>query len=287
MTRNATQRHRVNRVINFIHTDLHHDIDLHSLADIACLSKYHFVRVFDAHIGQTPLRYLNRVRLERAARQLIFMPNTAVGKIAAGCGFASHHSFTRAFSRHFSHAPHDHRELDLRQDPNMPIAASNEANENMVVRVESRPATRIAYIRNFGPYRRDDGEIYRAGTLIRDWAESHGMDSSRPLIGLCPDNRRITPVHYCMYDIGIPVNQDICEDDIVSILTIPSGHYAIAEVRCRNDQLISAWDWLCSTWRKSRAAPYQQRWSYEVFPDSVDGNLNPERGISICLRLSS
>ena len=286
MIRKAVQRHRVNRVINFIHANSHHDIDLHSLADIACLSKYHFIRVFDMHVGQTPLRYLNRIRLERAARQLIFMPNTTVGKIAAGCGFVSHQSFTRSFSRHFDYAPQDNRKLDLIQDPSIPISASNEVTENMVVRVERRPATRIAYIRYFGSYRRDGDGICQAGALIRDWAESNGLDSSRPLIGLCPDNRRITPAHYCMYDIGIPVNRDTCDDDIVSTLTIPSGKYAIAEVHCRNEQLISAWDWLCSTWRTSRTIPYQQRWNYEVFPDSGDGSLNPKRGVHICLRLS-
>ena len=286
MTRKTIQRHRVNRVLNFVHANVHSDIDLHRLANVACLSPHHFVRVFDEHIGQTPLRYLNRVRLERAARQLVYRPTTKVGDIATGCGFTSHHSFTRAFTRHFDYSPSEFRSVGAKKDPNMPIATFSEFAEHTDVREESRPATRIAYIRHFGPYRRNAGGIHRSSQLLREWAESRGIDSRIPLVGLCPDNRRVTPAPYCVYDIGMPVAKQVGEDDVVSVLTIPAGRYAIASVRCRNEQIISAWDWLLSTWRESRGAPYEQRWSYEVFHNSGDGCLRPDRGMDICLRLS-
>ena len=286
MTINAQQRHRSNRVINYVHTNFCDDIDLHRLANIACLSKYHFTRVFEAHLGQTPLRYLNRVRLERAARQLVFMPDIRVSEIATRCGFTSPYSFTRAFTRHFGYPPHKIRKLDVALDSRI----SNDANigtyEHSDIRIENRPAMRIAYIRNFGLYHRDSGAIQRSSLLIKDWAESRGFERQTPFIGLCPDNRRITPAAFCIYDAGIPVTREIIEDDVVSILTIPAGRYAIAGVRCRNEMLLSAWDWLCSTWRESQAEPYEQRWNYEVFQNSYDGRLDPERGVKICLRLS-
>ncbi len=287
MTHKAVQRHRINRVINFVHANFSDHIDLNCLANVACLSRFHFVRVFETHLGQTPLRYLSRVRLERAARQLIFRPGTAVGIVAGDCGFASHHSFTRAFSRHFDHAPQDFRSLDARQDPNIPISTADDVHQHTSIRIEYRPATRIAYIRHFGPYRRDHGGIRHSSQLIRDWAETRGLYKRTPFIGLCPDNRRITPVQYCVYDVGIAVANEIDEDDIVSILTIPAGRYAVAGVRCRNEQIISVWDWLLTAWRKTKAVPYEQRWSYEVFHDSHDGNLSPERGLDLCLRLSN
>ena len=215
MNLKASQRHRVNRVINFVQTGLCGAIDLDAMADVACLSKHHFIRVFDAHLGQTPLRYLTRVRLERAARQLIFLPETAVGTIATGCGFATHHSFTRAFSRHFGYSPQDFRVRDINQNLGMPVADHAENYADMEVRDEYRGARRIAYIRHFGPYRRDCGGIREAGDVLRDWAESRGLDSRLPLVGLCPDNRRITPASHCAYDIGIPVGVDIIEDDLV------------------------------------------------------------------------
>lgn len=285
MKRTASQRHRVNRVINFVHANLSGDIDLHRMADVACLSKHHFVRVFDEHLGQTPLRYLNRVRLERAARQLIYLPKNAIGTIAENCGFTSHHSFTRAFNRHFNLAPQHSRTIEVKLDQNMPIASFDGLSEHDV-RVEYRPATRIAYVRHFGVYRRDSGGISRASQEIREWMETRGINRNTALVGLCPDNRRITAAQYCIYDVGVPVDDQIVEDDIVSILTIPAGRYAVANLRCHNEQIITAWDWLLSTWCESHAAPYEQRWSYEVFHDLDNGKLSPELGLDICLRLS-
>ena len=73
---------------------------------------------------------------------------------------------------------------------------------------------------------------------------------------------------------------------MVSIQTIPAGCYVVAAISCHNAQVLSAWDWLCSNWRESRAEPYEQRWNYEVFHHSLDGTLNPKRGMEVCLRLS-
>ena len=182
----STQLHRLNRVINHVQTNCLDDLNLHRLADVACLSKYHFVRVFDAHLGQTPLRYLNRVRLERAARQLIVLPNAAIGRVAARCGFESHSSFSRAFSRHFDCAPQDLKKDSLNSNPKFPITKCDQVCADMVVRVKHRPAIRIAYIRHFGSYYRDGDEITRIGGLIRDWAESRGIPNQRPLVGICP-----------------------------------------------------------------------------------------------------
>jgi DNA gyrase inhibitor GyrI len=192
----------------------------------------------------------------------------------------------RAFTRHFGCAPQEYRGLGVNLNLKVPIASGNENREHPLVRVENRPAIRIAYIRNFGIYRRDTGSIRESSLLIRDWAETRGLDCRLPLFGLCPDNRRITAELYCVYDIGIQVTDDIGEDDIVSILSIPAARYAITTVRSCNEQLISCWDWLCSTWRESHAAPYQQRWNYEVFHHCDDGNLVPERGVDLNLRLT-
>ena len=171
-------------------------------------------------------------------------------------------------------------------DPNMDIIDCAELCSRMRVRIEFRPAQRVAYIRHFGSYERNRGGIAKSAMLLREWAETHGVDSRTPLLGLCHDNRRITPTHFCTYDIGIPVSAEVQEDEIVSIATIPEGYYAIGKVRCKSEQMLSAWDWLCSTWREKHDRPYQQRWNYEVYPHSRNGALNPLQGVDLCLRVS-
>ncbi|MFI6172313.1 helix-turn-helix domain-containing protein [Nocardia sp. NPDC051052] len=70
-----------------------------TLADIAAevhLSVYHFIRVFRAETGETPHRYLSRLRIERA-RRLLSSSTLTVEQIAERCGFASPGALSSAF----------------------------------------------------------------------------------------------------------------------------------------------------------------------------------------------
>ena len=66
---------RLNRVIAFIHDHLDEEIDLNRLADVACLSPYHWHRIYHAMNGETITATVRRLRLHRAAG---FLANTAM-----------------------------------------------------------------------------------------------------------------------------------------------------------------------------------------------------------------
>jgi AraC family transcriptional regulator len=57
---------RIRRVIEYIAEHLEDDIGLDELASVACLSPFHFSRMFRNTMGVPPYRYLTHVRLERA-----------------------------------------------------------------------------------------------------------------------------------------------------------------------------------------------------------------------------
>ena len=57
---------RINRVIDYIRTDLTGDLRLETLAQVANFSPYHFHRVFRAMVGETVNTYIRRVRMQRA-----------------------------------------------------------------------------------------------------------------------------------------------------------------------------------------------------------------------------
>ncbi|WP_144126506.1 helix-turn-helix domain-containing protein [Catellatospora sichuanensis] len=61
------------------HIDRHHAeaLDLDRLARVAGVSKFHFVRSFEATYGETPIRYLTRRRIERA-QDLLRLANLTV-----------------------------------------------------------------------------------------------------------------------------------------------------------------------------------------------------------------
>jgi AraC-like DNA-binding protein len=99
---------RVTRVIRMIDSDPEVPHDLRSLAEIARLSPYHFLRTFEGLTGTTPHQYLLRVRLRRAAIRLREEP-TRILDIALGCGFGDVSNFNRTFRAEFGVSPRAYR----------------------------------------------------------------------------------------------------------------------------------------------------------------------------------
>jgi AraC-like DNA-binding protein len=92
------------------HIDRHYaaDLDLDGLARVAGLSKYHFVRCFEAAYGETPIRYLTRRRIERA-QDLLRHANLTVTEICTAVGFASLGSFSARFRELVGETPTAYR----------------------------------------------------------------------------------------------------------------------------------------------------------------------------------
>ena len=84
------------------------EVSLDVLAARAGWSPFHFHREFRKIVGETPKRYMLRLRLERAAARLATGTDPVVS-IAADDGFASHEVFTRAFRRQFGITPSAYR----------------------------------------------------------------------------------------------------------------------------------------------------------------------------------
>lgn len=85
-------------------------LSLDELANVAELSKYHFLRQFAQVVGMTPGAYLRTLRLCHAARELR-TSRRPILEIALGAGFADHPSFSRAFARHMGMTPSQYQAL--------------------------------------------------------------------------------------------------------------------------------------------------------------------------------
>ena len=83
---------------------------LDELAEVAGLSKYHFLRQFSQVVGMTPGAYMRTLRLCHAARKLR-TTDVPILDIALGVGFADHPSFSRAFKRHMGMTPSQYQKL--------------------------------------------------------------------------------------------------------------------------------------------------------------------------------
>jgi AraC family transcriptional regulator len=99
---------RLDRVTSYIYDHLDDDIDLNRLADVACLSPYHWHRVYHAMHGETVAATVRRLRLHRAAG-LLANTSMTIDAVAVKSGYSSVQAFTRAFSADYGMPPAQYR----------------------------------------------------------------------------------------------------------------------------------------------------------------------------------
>ncbi|MGI9410260.1 MAG: helix-turn-helix domain-containing protein, partial [Hyphomicrobiaceae bacterium] len=207
MERRALRRHRINRAMNFMQAHLAEPLGLDMLSEVACLSKYHFTRVFRAQCGETPLEYLWRLRFERAARSLVYLSEKPVTDIAMEHGFSSSQTFSSTFRRRYRSSPMEFRSANQIFFDRMVVGAVTDLAAQRPVVVEPafdlarpsvtigvRPTYRIAYLRHIGPYHGPLCRVSDTYKMLERWARSRGLShETQPAIGVCPDHSAFTP----------------------------------------------------------------------------------------------
>ncbi|TPG42659.1 AraC family transcriptional regulator [Sphingomonas koreensis] len=102
-------RHRLDRVIQYVEANLDEDITVADLAEAACFSLYHFVRAFHLATGRPPHAYISERRLDRA-KHLLAYSDEALVDISLICRFSGQANFSKAFKRAMGISPGRYRQ---------------------------------------------------------------------------------------------------------------------------------------------------------------------------------
>src|SRR5512141_2641974 len=100
----------IQAVIRYIREHIHEPLTREVLAEVAGFSVPHFHRVFTAHVGESAISYIRRLRLERAARKLR-MGAVDITEVALAAGYDTHAAFSKAFKQQFGFSPSEFRQL--------------------------------------------------------------------------------------------------------------------------------------------------------------------------------
>jgi AraC-like DNA-binding protein len=92
----------------YIDENFHEPIDLDRISREACLSRYHFHRLFTRIYQRTPHQYLTRKRVEQA-RQWLAGKDLTVTEICNNVGFESIGSFSMLFKKEIGLPPRYYR----------------------------------------------------------------------------------------------------------------------------------------------------------------------------------
>jgi transcriptional regulator GlxA family with amidase domain len=95
---------RIQNALEFARTNLHSELTVENLADVAHLSPRQFTRAFAAETGVSPAKAIEKLRLE-AARLLLEDSRHPIENIATQTGFADRERMRRAFVRTFGVPP--------------------------------------------------------------------------------------------------------------------------------------------------------------------------------------
>ncbi|MCL2895071.1 helix-turn-helix domain-containing protein [Brenneria tiliae] len=106
----ALPQWRMKRVKEYVFSRLADEISLNDLADAAGLSVRHFSRNFQKETGETPLRWVMKLRAEKSM-DLLKNPALSLHDIAETCGFSSQSHFTTALKNLTGLTPYKWRQL--------------------------------------------------------------------------------------------------------------------------------------------------------------------------------
>lgn len=103
----------VERAIRHMKANLAEPVDLGRLAEIAGISKFHFVRVFDQTTGTTPHNFLACLRMQRAKERLL-QSETSITDVCLEVGYNSLGTFSKTFSELVGLSPQQFRTMPRR-----------------------------------------------------------------------------------------------------------------------------------------------------------------------------
>jgi AraC family transcriptional regulator len=101
------------RAIRHMKERLAAPLDLDELAQIAAMSKFHLVRVFDETTGTTPHHFLSCLRIQRA-KELLLDSGASITAVCLEVGYNSLGTFSKTFSELVGLSPQEFRAMPRR-----------------------------------------------------------------------------------------------------------------------------------------------------------------------------
>ena len=100
---------RIRMVLAHISGSLSENIDVESLANMACMSKDHFIRTFKKQTGDTPIAYITKKKME-AAELLLITSEESIKNVAMKLGYDDCPYFNKIFKKHSGITPQQYRD---------------------------------------------------------------------------------------------------------------------------------------------------------------------------------
>ncbi|MES9851402.1 MAG: AraC family transcriptional regulator [Candidatus Thiodiazotropha sp. L084R] len=105
---NGRLGNRIGKVLDYVQDNLHAEISIEDLANVAHMSPYYFIKWFKKQLGETPYQFIMRRRMEKA-KHLLKSTENPLKEIASEIGYGYTCNFSNAFKQHTGITPNGYR----------------------------------------------------------------------------------------------------------------------------------------------------------------------------------
>ncbi|WP_082687022.1 AraC family transcriptional regulator [Bacillus sp. FJAT-27445] len=168
--------------IDYMEQNLDNNLLIEDIAAVACMSKFHFQRMFSMLTGYTVSEYIRNRRLTLAAQEVV-NSKTKVIDVAMKYGYESPESFTKAFRRIHGISPSDAKKNSqtLKAYPRLSFQIQLKGDVEMDYRIVEKEAFNVV------------GKSIRTSTIGGEnsrnipafWVESNQNGLSKELVKNC------------------------------------------------------------------------------------------------------
>ena len=102
----------IQEAVTFMEQNYQRNLTVEEIADACKLNRSYFSKLFKESMGCPPQEFLIRMRLTKAT-ELMKTSSTAIGEIAAKCGYPNQLHFSRAFKKRYGIPPREWRNQNV------------------------------------------------------------------------------------------------------------------------------------------------------------------------------
>jgi AraC family transcriptional regulator len=238
----ALYENRLRRVSDYIHDHLDEDLDMDRLAEIACMSSYHWHRIYRAIHGETLAATVKRLRLHRAAGDIV-RSDPAVSDIARRSGYPNIQSFNRIFKSVYGMPPARYRKegshTEFQPSPN----GKTKAMFNVTLRKIAPIA--LVGVRHTGSYM----QISKAFEMLFGTLYARGLaEPQMRMIGVYFDDPDLVPAEQLRSIACVACDSTIAIEPPLEALLLDGGEYAVLRHKGPYADMYKAYQWLYAEW---------------------------------------
>ena len=235
---------RLDRVFTWLADHLDDTIDLTRLADVACLSPYHFHRIYRAIRNETVTETVRRLRMHRAALELI-ASELPTPRIAKRAGYGSQAAFTRAFKAAYGVPPGRYRSSFVPEPGTHTTEDAMQTTMNYQVVIKDVPPIRVAALPHRGDYSKIGSTFERLAAI----AGGQGLfGPNTRSFGIYYNDPKTSPEADLRADACVTVASDWTPHGGLELREIRGGRYAVLLHVGPYAELERPYSWLYGTW---------------------------------------